>query len=147
MSFVCARARERVHPSLSPLFLSLRDSTTRDSINSLLLLDTRSALRRFATSLSHVLLLLLSLLSRCSLTVVFSIEVLCPFPCLLSLVHEPSAQFENTGADCLCEFEERIARVRSVIVEIWWCFVLSRCPNSDLAKPKSWFLGVVLLPL
>jgi hypothetical protein len=142
MSFVCARARERVHPplSLSPLFLSLRDST-----NSLLLSDTRSALRRFATSLSHVLLL--SLLSRCSLTVVFSIEVLCPFPCLLSLVHESSAQFENTGADCLCESEETIARVRSVIVEIWWCLVLSRCSNSYLAKPKSWFLGVVLLPL
>lgn len=148
MSFVCARARERVHPSLSlsPLFLSLRDSTTRDSTNSLLLSDTRSALRRFATSLSHALLLL-SLLIRCSLTVVFSIEVVCPFPCLLSLVHEPSAQFENTGADCLWESEETIARVRSVIVEIWWCFVLSRCPSCDLAKPKSWFLGVVFLPL
>jgi hypothetical protein len=85
---------------------------------------------------------LLSLLIRCSLTVVFSIEVLCPFPCLLSLVHEPSSQFENTGADCPWESEETIERVRSVIVEIWWCFVLSRCPNSDLAKPKSWFLGV-----
>jgi hypothetical protein len=111
--------------SLSPLFLSLRDSTTRDSTNTSLLSDTRSALCRFATSFSHVLLLL-SLLSRCSLIVVFSIKVLCPFPCLLSLVHEPSSQFENTGADCLCESEETIARVRSVLVEIWWCFVLSR---------------------